>query len=232
MRQHVLFLSVQFCGRRSTSCGARKNHRACAFLDFFDRCANTRCFYRCSLAGGGQPLAVPEKIIGLALSSIFSTAAPTRAVFIAAVWRAAVNLLRCPKKSSGLRFPRFFRPLRQHALPSSAAGSGRACCLPCSNPFLHFGIKKAHTPKRCMCFFGTPEGIFPPLPRLSPRCARCPRQRKQPTGLFSSECFAFSCLVRIPSYDDKKNTKAVKNCFGVFGTPEGIRTPDLLVRSA
>ena len=93
---------------------------------------------------------------------IFSTAAPTRAVFIAAVWRAAVILLRCPKKSSGLRFPRFFRPLRQHALPSSAAGSGRACCPPCSNPFLHLGIKKAHTPKRCMCFFGTPEGIRTP----------------------------------------------------------------------
>ena len=160
---------------------------------FFDRCANTRSFHRCSLAGGGHPLAVPEKIIGLALSSIFSTAAPTRAPFI------------CRRQRSRV-LPALFESL----------------------PMM---IRKTQNSKKLLRCFWYAGRDFPPLPRLSPRCARCPRQRKQPTGLFSSECFAFSCLVRIPSYDDKKNTKAVKNCFGVFGTPEGIRTPDLLVRS-
>ena len=144
---------------------------------------------------------------------IFSTAAPTRAVFIGAVWRAAVILLRCPKKSSGLRFPRFFRPLRQHALPS------------------YDDKKNTKAVKNCFGVFGTPEGIFPPLPRLSPRCARCPRQRKQPTGLFSSECFAFSRLVRIPSCILALKKHTPKRCMCFFGTPEGIRTPDLLVRS-
>ena len=126
---------------------------------------------------------------------IFSTAAPTRAVFIGAVWRAAVILLRCPKKSSGLRFPRFFRPLRQHALFSSVQFDGRrsSSC----------GARKNHRACAFLDFFD--------------RCANT-RSLHLPQAAVAR----VARLVRIPSYDDKKNTKTVKNCFGVFGTPEGI----------
>ena len=36
-------------------------------------------------------------------------------------------------------------------------------------------------------FYGGEQGIFPRLPPLSPRFARCHRRQKQSTGLFSSE---------------------------------------------
>ena len=52
-------------------------------------------------------------------------------------------------------------------------------------PF-HYKKKQNH-PKGWLCSFGGEQGIFPRLPPLSPRFARCHRRQKQSTGLFSSE---------------------------------------------
>ena len=72
------------------------------------------------------------------------------------ILRISFDLLRCPKKSSGFAFPRFFRPLRQPLLPSSATGGGRKRCL--GNPqvgsskFFHYQKRNSST-ERCCCFF-------------------------------------------------------------------------------
>ena len=50
-----------------------------------------------------------------------------------------------------------------------------------------FFMKKNHHHKGSDFIFGGEQGIFPRLPPLSPRFARCHRRQKQSTGLFSSE---------------------------------------------
>ena len=47
--------------------------------------------------------------------------------------------------------------------------------------------KNKTTPTDGFVFYGGEQGIFPRLPPLSPRFARCHRRQKQSTGLFSSE---------------------------------------------
>ncbi|WP_296058242.1 hypothetical protein [uncultured Eubacterium sp.] len=60
----------------------------------------------------------------------------------------------------------------------------------CLSPSLFeslFYEKKNHHHKGSDFIFGGEQGIFPRLPPLSPRYARCHRRQKQSTGLFSSE---------------------------------------------
>ena len=73
------------------------------------------------------------------------------------------------------------------------------------------------------CFLGTPEGIF--IASL-----RSLRLGKRSTGAFG---FGFASLPSLfKTLPQIKNKEERRSCDTLlYGTPEGIRTPDLLVRS-
>ena len=48
---------------------------------------------------------------------------------------------------------------------------------------------------------------------------------------FVKVCYAHPLRVRVPTTQSNKNSEADKYLLRYFGTPEGTRTPDLLVRS-
>ncbi len=70
-------------------------------------------------------------------------------------------LLRCPKKSSYCSFARFFRPLRQLALPASATGGGRAPCPRLRRSSSNFSLNKRKTtiPKGMVVFLAQKERL-------------------------------------------------------------------------
>ena len=82
--------------------------------------------------------------------------------------------------------PRFARCHRRQKQSTGLFFSERLCLSPSLFESL-FIIKKQNHPNGWLCFYGGEQGVFPRLPPLSPRFARCHRWQKQSTGLFSSE---------------------------------------------
>ena len=135
------------------------------FLDFSDRCANTSCLHmRYSKSAVLPSCGSPEKSSGLRFSSIFPTAAPTQAACICVIQRAPFCPLAVARKNlRACAFPRFFRPLRQHKLPSSATGSGSLCCpaRACLGLKLFTLTKNTGTAKRCLYFWQGQKDLNP-----------------------------------------------------------------------
>gem|GEM_PF-5142091 len=75
--------------------------------------------------------------------------------------------------------PRFARCPRRRKRPFRSFSS--ASLPPCSNP-----RRKNKKHLSVLSVFGGKTGIFPSLPLLSPRFARCPRRRKRPYRSFPS----------------------------------------------
>ena len=107
------------------------------------------------------------------------------------------------------------------------------CFLPkgCLSPSLFeslFIIKKQNHPKGWLCFLWRRARIFPRLPPLSPRFARCHRRQKQSTGLFFSERLCLS-----PSLFESlfiiKNKTTPKDGFVFYGGEQGIRTLEQVI---
>lgn len=77
--------------------------------------------------------------------------------------------------------------------------------------------------------FDRKQWIFPRLPPLSPRFARCHRRQKQSTGLFFfRKPLAFSLLVRIPFYY-KKTKPPQRMALFFYGGEQGIRTLEQVI---
>ena len=76
--------------------------------------------------------------------------------------------------------------------------------------------------------FDRKQGIFPRLPPLSPRFARCHRRQKQSTGLFFSESLWLS-----PSLFESlfiiKNKTILTDGFIFYGGEQGIRTLEQVI---
>ena len=73
------------------------------------------------------------------------------------------------------------------------------------------------------------QGILSRAAALSPRFARCRVGENSPPDCFLPQAFACSLLVRIPCTIKKEEQYLL--VLLSFGALQGIRTPDLLVRS-
>ena len=76
------------------------------------------------------------------------------------------------------------------------------------------------------------KGFFSALPCLSPRYARCHVSENSPPDCFLPQIkdLLLPCSNPI-NFKHKTKTEHTKSVLCFRGTPEGIRTPDLLVRS-
>ncbi len=106
------------------------------------------------------------------------------------------------------------------------------CIIKGSNPNSIHKIKRESAKKQTLFYWHAGRDFFSALPCLSPRFARCHVGKNSPL-----DCFLPQIKDLLPPCSNpfllnhktkKEYTKSVL-CF--CGTPEGIRTPDLLVRS-